>query len=155
MSNVNQFVHANKYGDLPVGNINVSNNDDNDNVSVNSETNVSDNRLAKRQRYQNNKKKKKSIHIIGDSIIKEIKGWDLSDKNNSVVIKTFPGASTKCMKSYIQPTTDKNPDVVVLHCGTNDLRSNIKPEELGKRIVDLALSIKKEKKRGVSVWYYR
>ena len=35
--------------------------------------------------------------------------------------------------------------MVILHCGTNNLRSNIKLEELGKRIVDLALSIKEEK----------
>ena len=42
--------------------------------------------------------------ISGDSIVKEVKGWELSDENNKVVTKQFSGATTDDMKSYIQPT---------------------------------------------------
>ena len=37
--------------------------------------------------------------ILGDSIVKHVKGWQLSDEKNKVVIKHFNGAKTKDMKS--------------------------------------------------------
>ena len=140
----NHFIHSNKYASLPIEVINDKN--DNRPIETKNQTHINDDRLMKRKRNRNNKSKNKvkSIHIIGDSIIKEIKGWKLSDNNNSVTVKTFPGASTNCMKSYVKPTIEKKPDVVILHCGTNDLRSNLNPDELSMRIVNLALTIKKE-----------
>lgn len=135
-TNNTNFIHNNKYESLPIERIGEVEN------SINENNN--DNRSDKRKRYRNNKNKNnlKSIHIIGDSIIKEIKGWKLSGNNNRVVVKTFPGASTNCMKSYVKPTTEKNPDGIILHCGTNDLRANSNPEELSLHIVNLALSLK-------------
>ena len=51
----------------------------------------------------------------------EVRGLELSDKNNKFVTKHFSGATTGNMKSYIQPTISKTPDFNVLHCSTNDL----------------------------------
>ena len=42
--------------------------------------------------------------ILGDSLVKDIKGWELSDEINKVVTKYFSGANTTDMKSYLLPT---------------------------------------------------
>ena len=42
--------------------------------------------------------------ILGRSIVKDVKGWKLSDEKNKVVVKHFSGTKTKGMKSYIIPT---------------------------------------------------
>ena len=36
--------------------------------------------------------------ILGDSIIKDVKGWELMDNLNKVVVKSFDGATTSQMK---------------------------------------------------------
>ena len=33
----------------------------------------------------------------------------------------FPSANFKCISHCIKPTTDKKPEQVILHCGTNNL----------------------------------
>ena len=60
--------------------------------------------------------------ILGDSLVKDIKGWELSDESNKVGIKHFSGANTTDMKSYLFPTKSRNPENVVLYCGTKDLK---------------------------------
>ena len=67
--------------------------------------------------------------------MKEVKGWELSDENNTVVTKQFSGATTDDMKSYIQPTISNDPECIVLHCGTNDLRYNTSAVEIGQLAV--------------------
>ena len=42
--------------------------------------------------------------ILGVSIEKDVKGSELSDKKNKVVVKHFSVAKTKDMESYIIPT---------------------------------------------------
>ena len=56
--------------------------------------------------------------------MKEVKGREESDENNKVVTKQFSRATTDDMKSYIQPIISNDPECVVLHCGTNDLRQS-------------------------------
>lgn len=95
----------------------------------------------------NRREKKRNITVIGDSLLKDIKQHrmrrDLSS-NDKLYIKTFPGATTDCMKSYVIPTLKYEPDLVLLHCGSNDLRSQKSPEEIAESIVDLAKSMKKD-----------
>ena len=42
----------------------------------------------------------------------------------------FSGATTVCIASYIKPTLKRNTDKVILHIGTNDLRSTIESFEI-------------------------
>ena len=49
----------------------------------------------------------------------------------------FSGATIACMESYIKPTLKQNTDKVILHIGTNDLRSATKPLEIASNIIDL------------------
>ena len=55
-------------------------------------------------------------------------------------MKSFSGATTQDMKSYIQPTIDNAPDRICLHIGTNDLKSKA-PDDIANAIVDLAKTI--------------
>ena len=66
-------------------------------------------------------------------------------KNNvKVYVKAFPGATTNHMKSYANPSKEFNNDLIILHCGTNDLRSNKQPNVIAKDITDLAMDLKSE-----------
>lgn len=82
--------------------------------------------------------KKKTVCIVGDSIIKEIKGYEMSTRELKINIKSFHGATTTCMEHYIKPALAKYPDVTMIHCGTNDLRNGENPEEIASNIMNLA-----------------
>ena len=46
------------------------------------------------------------------------------------------------MKDYIKPTIARKPDLVILHTGTNDLKSNQNPSDIANEIINLAKNIK-------------
>lgn len=52
--------------------------------------------------------------ILGDSLVKYLKGFELSDKNK-VVTKHFSGATTNDTKLYIQPMISNNREYILLH----------------------------------------
>ena len=98
------------------------------------------------KKKRNNKDENKDVTaIVGDCIIKDGYGWELSDKENKVVVKQFSGSTTEDMKTYIQPPLKRDPDRVIIHVGTNDLRSNQDPETIAKNIIDIAKSSKTNK----------
>ena len=94
-----------------------SNQDDNEHKKSNSH---SDKNTDKDQ------SKNKRIYILGDSMIKNLKGWKMSTKlkNANVYVKDFAGAKVRCMKDNIKPSLREKPDHIVLHVGTNDLVSD-------------------------------
>ena len=83
----------------------------------------------------------KTTVILGDSIIQNLQGYKLRKEiNQRVVVKSFSGATTQDMKSYVQPTIDNAPDRICLHIGTNDLKSKA-PNDIANATVDLAKTI--------------
>ena len=52
----------------------------------------------------------------------------------------------RCMKDYLKLSLRKNPDHFVLHVGTNDLDSDRSPNLITKSIVDVAPSLKTDKR---------
>ena len=47
--------------------------------------------------------KKKKIYILGDSMVKDLKGWDISAKlkqRHSIYVRPFTGAKVRSMKDY-------------------------------------------------------
>ena len=87
---------------------------------------------------------KRSAVIIGDSMIKNINGWELKEKIGSdgiVHVKKSNGATIRdIMHSYVIPTSEKKPNLTVLHVGTNDLPSREGDKE--KLEVQIAQDIK-------------
>ena len=49
------------------------------------------------------------------------------------------------MKSYMQQAKSNNPDYILLHCGTNDLRQDISVAGIWKKIIEVAVSCKLDK----------
>ena len=71
-----------------------------------------------------------------------MKGWKLSDKKNKVVVKHFRRAKTKDMECNIIPALEQNPEAIIIHSGTNNLKRNSSPEEIAKDIINLTTSCK-------------
>ena len=38
--------------------------------------------------------------VVGDSIVKKIKGWELSTKDDLFIVRSFPGTMADDMESY-------------------------------------------------------
>ena len=68
--------------------------------------------------------KKKKIFIVDDSMIKNITGTGIS-RDHTVKIRPHPGATDIDMCDYIKPELRHQPDVIILHCGTNDIPNEI------------------------------
>ena len=77
-------------------------------------------------------------------MVKKIDGYLLTSSiNHKYIVKVRPFLSAKTidMVDYIKPTQrDFNPDVYLLHVGTNDLSSNKSPEQISLDILNLANS---------------
>ena len=89
-------------------------------------------------------KAKINNYILGDSMIKNLKGWEMSKKlkKANLYVRHFAGAETRCMKDQIKPTLREKPDHIVLLVGTNDLVCERPPGLIIKSIVDVASSMK-------------
>lgn len=81
--------------------------------------------------------------LIGDSMVKNIQGRKLGKAvGHRVVVKSFSGANTRAMSDYLKPNLELNPDQVILHVGTNDLKKK-EPQEVAEAIVDLARQVER------------
>ena len=80
--------------------------------------------------------KKKRIFILGDSIFKHTKGWEISNKlknEHKFFVRSFSSAKVKCMKDYVKPCIRENePDHIILHVGTNNLSSEQSAERIAR-----------------------
>ena len=78
-------------------------------------------------------------------MIKNIKPYKMKqciETNDKLHIKSFPGASVGCLVDYVKHSLKFNPDTFLLHCETNDLRSDKISEEIETIIINLAEDIK-------------
>ena len=74
--------------------------------------------------------------------IKAFKMKQCLDINDKIHIKSFPGAIVGCMVDYVKPSIKFKPDTFVLHCGTNDLRSEKSSNQIATDIINLAKETK-------------
>ena len=65
-------------------------------------------------------------------MVRNMKGW-LMSRRKAVKVQTFPGANTDEMEIFIKPLINRNPQHLVLHCGTNDLAYK-DPEDVARNI---------------------
>ena len=89
-----------------------------------------------------------TVFILGDSLVKHVKEWNLAQQLNlsrTVYVRNFPSTKVKCMKDYVKPSIrENNLDHSIIHVGTSDLNSETSPERIVKSIVDVARNIKRE-----------
>ena len=115
------------------------------NISVNKKNDAADNTDFEIVKDKNKTRKKRSITILGDSCVKDIKSFEMKKcikLGERIFVKTFPGATTKCMIDYAKPTMKHEPEFVILHTGTNDLESTNSPEEISDEIIKLGINMK-------------
>ncbi len=70
--------------------------------------------------------KKESILILGDSIPEHVDGRNMSRYFNgkkNVFVKSFSGSTINNMYDFSRPFLEKEPDLVILHIGANNIRS--------------------------------
>ena len=85
--------------------------------------------------------------IVGDSIIKNVEGWSLNKRMKSQMsITSTPGVITEGMihhvKGCLQDTSP--PNSIILHHGTNNLKSKGPPEQITDNIIYLGTSVKSD-----------
>ena len=78
--------------------------------------------------------------VVGDSIVKKVKGWEPSTKEDPCKILSW---CKDDIESYIKPTLKIKPERIIIHCGTNDLKNNT-PQPIAGNILSLAKSRKHE-----------
>ena len=92
------------------------------------------------------KSNKRTITILGDSMVKELNPWLMQKKMDNETDKiyrhSFSGAKVDQMYHYANAIMPFNPDLVILHAGTNNLRENSTPQNIANDIVKLASSLK-------------
>ena len=136
-----------KTEESPTGNENTKSDSPNTKVTakqnaINTATQNTQNSNHKTESDRPDKRKLPVTVIIGDSMVKDIKGWKMSRSTRSVVVKHISSAKTKDMKSYFIPTVEQKPDNIILHTRTNDLKTIDTPEEITMAILNLAMTCK-------------
>eukprot|EP00794_Sanderia_malayensis_P006719 gene6719-7479_t len=97
------------------------------------------------QGYRESHREKPEMAIIGDSIVGGINRRDINTetKDYFVAVKTFKEATVDGMDSYIIPTIKKQPEGLIIHCATNNLRKD-DPDIIASKILSLAFEAKQK-----------
>ena len=101
-----------------------------DNKTSNANTSNENRKSITKYKRNKNDQNKIVTAIVGDSMIEDVYGWELSDREEKVIVKHFSGSTTEDTKTYIQLPLKRDPDRVVIHVGTSDLRSSQDPVTL-------------------------
>ena len=76
--------------------------------------------------------------LLGDSMIKDIEPYKMRHavgKSEKVYVKAFAAADTESMEHYVIPSIKYDNNVVILHFGTNDLRSRKYTKDIAQGII--------------------
>ena len=88
------------------------------------------------------------MFIIGDSIVKNVNGYLLTKKlrrKKLIKVRSFSGAKVICMYDHVKPTIREfNPNHIIFHVGTNELKSSKTASQISRSVIDLAPSLKSE-----------
>ena len=85
------------------------------------------------------------VFIMGDSIVKHVRGYELSQRveNYNVFVKSSSSVKGRCMEDYIQPTLRETLSHIILHVGTNGVTIKQDPQHIAESINNLAVIIKR------------
>ena len=86
---------------------------------------------------------KKVTVIAGDSILKHLEGWRLSNSSTRVIVKSFSGATTSDMEDYLKPILRKEPNKIILHAGTNDI-THLTAQRVAEGVLNLGIQVNQD-----------
>ena len=78
---------------------------------------------------------KKDIVIFGDSMIKYMNGREIS-RSSLVKIRSHLGATSEDLIDYVRPTARKNPKMMVIHSGTNDITNKVNTLQKIRKVIN-------------------
>jgi hypothetical protein len=78
------------------------------------------------------------VIVAGDSMVKHINGYKMSTKSTTIQVSAFPGSTTLDMPDYLKPILRKKPDKLIIHVGTNCLKSRENSSAVRKRLLNWA-----------------
>ena len=67
-------------------------------------------------------------------MIKYVNGREVS-RNNSVKVRSHPGATTNDFIDYVRPTVRKKPNLVIIHTETNDIQNNVNTVQKRRKVI--------------------
>ena len=80
-------------------------------------------------------------------MVKKLNGYLLANKikhRGIVKVRPFTTAKFSCMQDHVKPTVrDINTQQIILHVGTNDLKTERTASQIAETIIDLSISLKK------------
>ena len=79
-------------------------------------------------RPNDQQKSRKSVVVLGDSMTKQLNGWEMLKRittNCKIYVEIFSGATPTCIDDYMKPSLQVSSDHFILHIGRNDLISRI------------------------------
>ena len=80
---------------------------------------------------------KRSIHVVGDSMLNMIQeNYNLNTKTANVEVHAFSGATIEDLHNYMLPIARKEPDNLIIHAGTNNIRNDT-PERIVEKLMKL------------------
>ena len=95
-------------------------------------TGVTNNNISASEKAENQSTEKNKPKIF---LVRDIIGW-LLPCNKTVKVHVFPGSTTEYMESFFIPLLKRKPAQILLHAGTNDLKSH-SPQQPADKILDL------------------
>ena len=87
----------------------------------------------------------KKCIIFGDSMVKRVRVREMAVflKNGKCYVKSFPSSTASELCHYIEPSLKTQPpDTVIIHVGTNDIRTEKTAEQIPKNIVEIGQKCK-------------
>ena len=63
-------------------------------------------------------------------------------EKQNIIVKSFPGAELDCIYHYAIPTVKSNPDRIIMHCGTSNLKMDESPGAIAEKTMEVAKSVK-------------
>ena len=75
--------------------------------------------------------------VLGDSVVKNVDGWRIGRSTKTrTTVKSFSGATVSDCYHYFKPPLESDPDQIIVHVGTNDLKTQ-SARSTAESIVDL------------------
>ena len=73
-----------------------------------------------RSNADKNNERRKKVMTLGDSLVKGLKEYGLSKKQN-VKVQSFSGYTTENMLDIVKPAARRKPDPIIIHADTNNI----------------------------------
>ena len=84
-------------------------------------------------------------------MVKDLKGWELINDRQKVVVKSFRGAKISQMHWHAKSNMKKIQENIIIHCGSNDVSKDADPEEIAADIINLSKSVSEESESNVII----